>query len=331
MVEHFTNLLSGPSNSANDDIDDLYARQVATKVQPDFFKVEYHVANPGLDSLNIYNPTAPAARGLFYGVSQPPASVMDGILGNYYYTYFNGSSARITADEVDRRSLEDPMFSIKLDTVASAKNQIRAHLEVTYVDSAQNYTNPVILQMGLVETDVWVGSAPRIYKNVLRKFLLENEGLTINIPWTYGLTRQVDVDQVIDVPIKNRDKLYLIAFVQDKVTKRIHQAYIIKGPSKTGVSPVGLEDDPVAAEVRDVMVYPNPASGTLNFKLDNELSRVYDWKIVDQRGVTVLDGNLRSNFHKVDISGLANGIYFVVIGADERSLIYRKIAIMNQN
>jgi hypothetical protein len=56
--------------------------------------------------------------------------------------------------------------------------------------------------------------------------------------------------------------------------------------------------------------------------------------MIDQRGITVLDGDVNSFFdspQEIDISRLANGIYFMQIISGNTPLIHRKIAVMNRN
>jgi hypothetical protein len=80
-------------------------------------------------------------------------------------------------------------------------------------------------------------------------------------------------------------------------------------------------------------VYPNPASTTMNLRLENVLPTDYQWKVVDQRGVVVLEGKLNRDLRtpqQVDISRIANGIYFLQIQTGSRSLMYKKIAVMNE-
>src|SRR5690606_12391946 len=98
--------------------------------------------------------------------------------------------------------------------------------------------------------------------------------------------------------------------------------------------PVGIGDDPVLSEIRDILIYPNPASNRLNLSVPNNLTKDFTWNLVDQRGVTVLSGDVSKRFDQpqtIDISGVANGIYFMQIRSANRTLIYRKIAVMNRN
>jgi hypothetical protein len=348
LVEQFANYNSVASNQSTLYMNNLYDNQIATnvngpgKLAPDFMRLEYHIAPPQPDLLNLENPTNPAARAFYYGISQPPITLMDGIIGEYYGTTLNGDHALLTAKQLDKRALEDPRFAIKIDTVSTGNNtELKLKVSFTYVDSTQNLEDPVGLQVALVETDVTADG--KIFRNVLRKLLLESQGQTVTQTWDYFDNTKnkidVDVNYSIDVPIQNPDKLSLIAFVQDRTTRfttsrRIYQAVYADAPKKVGLTAVGIEDDPIVAEVNGILIYPNPASQVLNFKLDEKLSRDYVWSIIDQRGVTVLSGEVNHDLSKpqqVKVGELSNGIYFLQIGLPDRKLLYRKIAIMNQN
>jgi hypothetical protein len=136
------------------------------------------------------------------------------------------------------------------------------------------------------------------------------------------------------VPITDGENQYLVAFVQDRNSRYIHQAVVSAPIQRKGVTPVGLEDDPIAAEIRDIQIFPNPASNVLKLNLPNQLKHEYTWRMIDQRGITVLDGDVNSFFdspQEIDISRLANGIYFMQIISGNTPLIHRKIAVMNRN
>ncbi|HEX5112701.1 MAG TPA: T9SS type A sorting domain-containing protein, partial [Saprospiraceae bacterium] len=156
--------------------------------------------------------------------------------------------------------------------------------------------------------------------------------------WTVGQSQQISFDKLIDVPITNGGNQYLVVWVQDRFAKGssriVHQSLVSPPIQRQGVKPVGLEDDPIAAEIRDIQIYPNPANNVLRLNLQNQLTRNYTWRMIDQRGITVLDGDVNQFFdqpQEIDISQLANGIYFIQIGIGNTSIIYRKIAVMNRN
>jgi hypothetical protein len=336
MVEYFTN--AGINASTNTYFDDLYADQFELplpKDSSDFFKLQYHIANPGADPINEDNPVEPAARGNFYGVSQPPSAIMDGILGNYYGTTFNGNYLLITEEELERRSLEDPLFDIKIDTLTATSTSIKFNLEFTYKHPTLAFSSPVSIYAVLVEDNVdhYVGLPNQ--RNIVRKFLLGTEGVTLNIPWTFNQVESIDRDIQIDAPIGNDNtELYLVAFIQDKriESKVIHQALKIKLNKKSQAIITGT-DDPILAQVKDMAIYPNPATRYINFATESSLTRDYQYTIVDQRGITVLSGNLNRDLtipQQVELSNIADGVYIVMIHQGNRRLIQRKLAVLKR-
>ncbi len=342
MVEYFTN--AGINQATlNGYFDDMYDNQfsVLHKDSSDFFKLQYHIANPSSDPINLENPVDPSARVLYYGIRQPPAAIMDGILGNYYGTDFNGSHQKITTQEIDRRALEDPLFDIAITGFdpTSSSDSLHFDVEFTYTHPTQALSNPVTFQVVLLEDRVG-GSG--IHRNVVRKFLLGTEGRTVNKPWTLNDTERIAVKSVINVPIgNNQNNLYIAVFVQDRrsepnAPRTIHQSLIYKVPvPRTGKLVTSVGDDPVLAQVNDIVVYPNPASHQVNFRAPEPLVRQYEWSIVDQRGVTVLSGNVNRDLttqpQQVDITNLADGMYIVAFRQQGgKPLVYRKIVVMKR-
>jgi hypothetical protein len=333
LVEHFTNVNSIASNQASAFLEDLYAQQIIAKDSSDFIPVQYHVANPGFDQLNADNPADPVARALLYGVSQPPTTIMDGIQDSD----FNGSITSIDEEELDRRALEDPTFAIQIDTVSTpgTNDIIRLDVTYTYIDPSQALTTPVTLHAALIER-MSTG-------NVVRKLLLQSEGKTITgTTWNNGDSQIENITYAMDVPVTNPDNLYILAFVQEKFRDQfgddhrdILQTAIVKSNRKKGVTIVGIEDDPVTGEIKELSMYPNPVSNILNVYSEISLSRAYSWQMIDQRGVTVLSGKLNQDFssgpQQIDVSGIANGIYFMAIQTGDQSVVHRKIAVMNRN
>ena len=328
LVEYFTN--AGVNPTANDYLNNLYLdqRNVLNKDSSDFFKIQYHIANPSADVINQDNPVDPAARSLYYGVSQPPVGIMDGILGNYYGTNFNGDQTKINAVEVDRRALEDPLFDILVTENTTTADSINLNVEFEY-RAAQVHTTPVTFYVGLVDSLV-SGNV-----HVLRKMLLGSEGMTVSTTWNTGDSTIIPVKSIIDVPIGTANSnLWIVAFVQDRNTKRIHQTAFVKaGAPKDEAVVVGL-DDPVLNGAKSIQIYPNPASHQLNFASEYRLMEGYTYSIVDQRGVTVLEGELKEdifNPQQVELDKVTNGIYFVIISRGGRALVHRKIAVLNRN
>jgi hypothetical protein len=326
-VEEFTNDSDSDSQLAKAVIKNEFDTQILARDTADFIRLQYHMAVGGADSTNAYNGLDPEARSQWYGVSRPPSTIMDGIQGNYFGTNFDGSVSAITAQELDRRALEDPLFRI---TVSLPEGQqkfdpLTGTIDFEYIGQSE-FTSPVLLHAALVEGTVGDNT------NVLRKLIWGPAGKLVTDTWSVGEVSSQAVNFMMNAHIWKPNDLYVIAFVQDKNTKRILQTVIVKAPLKDDVV-VGLPEDPSVAAIHGLEVYPNPASTTMNLRLENVLPTDYQWKVVDQRGVVVLEGKLNRDLRtpqQVDISRIANGIYFLQIQTGSRSLMYKKIAVMNE-
>jgi hypothetical protein len=96
---------------------------------------------------------------------------------------------------------------------------------------------------------------------------------------------------------------------------------------------VGVSDHPLHAEIRNINVYPNPASKYINFSLENPLSGNYTYRIIDQRGITILEGDVNHDLRtpqQVELNVLSNGVYFVQFKTQDRVVMYKKVVVMNR-
>ncbi|MBY0432995.1 MAG: T9SS type A sorting domain-containing protein, partial [Cyclobacteriaceae bacterium] len=258
--------------------------------------------------------------------SQPPATTIDGIIAGKKIT---GTSTELTHIELDRRALTDPLFDLQLTTLPTGNNNtITVRLSMT---ARKAVNTPLIAQVALVENQTGT------FKNVLRKQLFGADGETITLPFNVNdnVSRQKDNIE-INVPITNPSQLTLIGYVQDKNTKEIYQSIVVPAPTLQGAVVVGVEPDPLkSTTLNGIAIYPNPANGSFNFGLpDNTTSEGFTWKLLDQRGITVESGdfsNLINNTKSVNVSGLANGIYFITLSGPGGSVVHRKLVVMNRN
>ena len=327
LVEHFTNSSLSVSVVADKQINKLYDDQIILRGVSDFDNIQYHVAYPSADPLNANNTDDPAARSLVYGIAQPPASIMDGIVDGIKFT---GYFTDLNLIEIDRRALKEPLFDLTLENVATASNNL---ISVKLTMKARKAINtPLIAQVVLVENQVG------IFKNVMRKQLMGTGGETITLPFNVNdVLIKSATDVTINVPLVDPTKTKLIAYVQDKNTREIYQSVVIPiaAPFKQGILITGLEDTVVPTTLNGIAVYPNPASGSFYFKLpENRTSEGFIWKLIDQRGATLKSGdfdNLSNNTKQVDISEFSNGIYFIMLSGPGGSVVYQKVVIMNHN
>ena len=333
LVEHFTTTELSSSKNADAYLNNLLQQQTVPGSirQTDFFNIQYHVNFLGVDLLNKDNPTDPAARGLFYGVSQPPYTVMDGLL---IPNKFTGITYELNKVEIDRRALADPQFELALDTIPTGNSRT---ISVKLTLKAKEAVNvPLITHVALVEEEISI-LGNEVFKNVLRKQLLGSDGETINIPFIKDqelIKTKLDVD--INTRIVDPSKLVLVGFVQDKNSKEILQSIVVKAPKKTGTPVVGVKDnDPlVLAALNSIDIFPNPANREFKFGLPEEISAESKWKIIDQRGIIVLEGDFTKSINgllPVDISMLSNAMYYVIISGPDDAIVRKKLMIMNRN
>ncbi len=325
LIEHFTYTPSGGAPLFEDSYINglsqlsLYDRPASIQ---DFVDIQYHMGIPQAGPLNLGNPIDPAARGLFMGVQRAPVTIMD---GNKTPT---GTLQNLNLIEIDRRSLEDPQFIVTIDTVATnVNNTINPVLTLR---SLNDHTDPLLVNIALIETNVG-GNL-----NVVRKLLYGPDGLTLTNAWTAGQPATIDRGAVeINVPVVKPALLKMVAFVQNKNTREIYQAVSIDAPNKRGAVIVGVQDDePLGARLNDIKLYPNPASQSVRLELPGELPAGTAWKMADQRGVVVREGdfsNLVDNVREVEIGSLPNGVYLVIFTTPGGQATYKKLVVLNRN
>jgi len=333
LVEHFTASTLNASLSADSYLNTLLQDQITVDRQTsDFSNIQYHVNFSGVDLLNRDNPADPAARALYYGISQPPYSIMDGIL---IPGKFTGVTTELNKVEIDRRALVDPQFELTLDTIPTSNNRT---ISVQLTLKALKAVNvPLVVHVALLEDDVSVSGFANPFKNVLRRQLFGSDGETINLPFVQGqnlIKTKLDVE--INASIADPSKLILIGIIQDKNSKEIYQSIVTKAPKKSGTPIVGVKDnEPVMiANLNSIQIFPNPANGVFNFGIPGEIHSESQWKIIDQRGVTVSEGNFSkstSGLLQVDVSTLSNAMYYVVISGPGGTSVRKKLMVMNRN
>lgn len=79
-----------------------------------------------------------------------------------------------------------------------------------------------------------------------------------------------------------------------------------------------------------VDVYPNPASTTAYIKLDLNKSQTITYRIIDVSGKTIEQRAVHkaaASYEPVDLSSLSNGVYFISVELQDKSVITKKLVI----
>ena len=179
-------------------------------------------------------------------------------------------------------------------------------------DSSINF--PLYTQVALVESPVVISSPDPntgTYHNVVRKLLFAGDGVTKSVVMAANDTQVFSKGDVeLTTKIADPTKLYLVAFIQNFVTKEVLQSLVMPVTRKVGSLITGIE--PSIAELEQIQIYPNPANGKFSFGTSGDFPSNCIWKISDQRGINVMTGNFNDAFNgvkTVDISSLTNGVY----------------------
>ncbi|MBL7853109.1 MAG: PKD domain-containing protein, partial [Cyclobacteriaceae bacterium] len=336
LVEHFTNYNLAASVAGDTWLDNRLNEQFPLLGETDFVDIRYHIGFPTPDQFYQENSNDPDARSLFYGVSQPPSTVMDGRLDSK----FTGNFTEITRVEIDRRALAAPLFKIRIDTIATGNsNTITPEVEALYLGTTP-FSDPLLIQAALIETPVTTPSSGT-FRNVLRKQLFGGDGETVALTFdpiqpgldTASVTRS-RANVTIDVPVQNSNNLWMIAYVQNKLTKEVYQAAIFKVTGKAGQTIVGVDEErPSAVVFRDLLVHPNPADDKFAFRSYHDM-RGYQWKMSDQRGVVVKHGDFSQSIDGdtwVEVSELPNGVYTLLVASPDGGTLFKRLVVMNRN
>ncbi|MBL3655693.1 PKD domain-containing protein [Fulvivirga sediminis] len=317
LIEHFVDTEIAISNEAIDYFQRLAEQEISESGKLDFIMLEYHIADSGEDPLNDDNQGDPSARSIYYGISQAPKAVLDG-------NEFIGNPFEINQTAIERRSLMQPVFDIEITSLESEPTSMEAVVKLT---ALRAISEDVIVHLAVVENDIVVNG--KTYGSVLKKLVFGGEGNTLRIDWVNGTSQELQSKWEVNTTLYDNEKLYYVAFVQDRATQEVYGAVRVKAPAKQQADITSIEE-PQAFSASEFNIYPNPATERLYFDLPNMTTGMV-WEIVDQRGVQMDMGDFdQQTNHEVDISKLANGIYYVVISSQNKPLIYKKIAIMSK-
>lgn len=198
------------------------------------------------------------------------------------------------------------------------------------ISSNINLNEQIIIYAAIIEEEIITPNNDTM-RNVFKKFLPDPGGTLFNETWTPGMSRTVNLSWEIDVNIYDSTQLGAVVFVQNRTTEEILQTDYIKLSNKDIPLITGIEDK-FLSQIENVRIYPNPVENFLNFTIDEPVNEEYTWKIIDQRGVVMLKGNLdfRNNYYRTSTNSIPNGIYFVVIGIKDHPLVYKKIVVVHQ-
>jgi hypothetical protein len=303
LLEHFTNAYDQNSITANQIVYDV------ARLNPDNVAfISYHTSFPESDPVNSRNVADPAARVL-------------------YYAAFN------QADLLER-ALAQPRFDIGINQNQTGNN-LNINVEVSSI--AGFGPREITLHVAVIETEVPASAlgiaGNMIFRNVLTKLLPDAGGTALPSIWVANQSASYNLNWTI-ANVFNPEKLALVAFVQDEITREVYDTGIssefsvpnfVDQPDTPGIEP------PDNSGNRPGMVfYPNPAKDYIFIDLPGNLTGDHTLEIYNLSGNMIRTEILKAGrpTYELGISGLPPGMYLFKIINNRNILISSRIMIM---
>ena len=323
LLEHFTNASSSEANTENTFINNF----PSVGAQNEIYNIQYHTNVPGADPMNADNTADPSARALFYGVSQVPRTAIDGTIENRKFSEWG-------APVYNKRTLETSPFELSVDFTSTTQLlRFKAN-----VKALEPFTRRVILQTAVVEQEI-LGTAfttgnfgGLTFKNVVKKMIPNAAGTLIAQTWLQNTQFQTGELTWSPTNVYNGNKLVLVVFVQDEVTKEIYQAGFFNITTNIiGQNPTTALDPQTQANLLDneFVVYPNPAQNEVFTGFRQETSEDFKVVIFDSYGKRVDDYSLPKGNKGLllNTEKYASGMYFVEITGKNNVKARKKLVI----
>lgn len=297
LLEHFTNIGSTASASADPDVDSM-----AIIDSLDVMVLHYHTNFPGSDPLNAFYPQGPSARALVYQVSQVPYSVMDGLES---YNWDGQPGSEWNHADIIRRSLQNPPVSIQLSGQLISGNQVSVDAQISKIDSLPPGDQITIY---FVAIEDHVDEQGTLYRNVVRKILPDEGGFRISDDLANGGTTSKHISWSFNPTEIDATHLKIVAFVQNEFTLEIYQSAALDYGLLTGIQPAAHQN-----EIINLSVYPNPANNFIQVSLGSPAGKntvLYIYSSAGSLLKTKLIGR-GERLKAVPLIGFKPGIYFL--------------------
>jgi hypothetical protein len=255
--------------------------------------------------MNANNPLVPLTRGVRYGISEIPFTILQG--GSEENQRFGleeiGSDAFNA--QISSSSLGLATFEIELDDQWSD-----GELELTtLVRSLENYSENVDLYLVIIETEVtaYTGSnGDNEFRNVVLDMVPTPAGILLGDNWIPGKEASRQSTWTYKSYVEDEEDLAVVAFIQDRSTRRILQAAISYADKTVDVS----QD---FSEQPQMLVYPNPTRDHFHVNLGERTTENSLIEIIDMRGQVIMNMAVPPGYQLIRMNAevLRPGLYMI--------------------
>lgn len=237
LIEEFTQASCPPcevSTPAFNEITELNKDKIV--------QIRYQTSWPGVDPMNVDNPTDVRTRVDYYGVTGVPAFFIAGTQTTFATSVLE---AVPTQQEIDAASnLSAPVLMTMAHEIDDALENITINLTVTNEDTVAFDPTGHKLRVAIVEEEVnWPfrpGSTSIIdYEYVMKSFPTTTAGVDMDMIEAGG---SVDLTWTVALPttIYDYNKIAVVAFVQSEATKAVVQATDSKAIELSGYPDIAI-------------------------------------------------------------------------------------------
>lgn len=322
LVEHFSN--ADTENTAIAISNDRFNTHAPLN-DAEVVRIQYNTAFPDPDPINALNPQDHNARAAYYGLTSQsiPIGFIDGdrdLAASFGFASPappGNPNNGWWVDFKQKRSLNASPYTLTVTSVPSASaDEMTIHVTGDKVGTVPG-TKPT-LHVAVIEKTVTGGN-----QHVMRKLIPNASGTALDPAATaIDETFTWQARGILDI-----NEIAIVAFIQDEITKEIHQADIDLNPTNKPAEIITGTEDP--EYVKNIHVYPNPANQLVNIELPAAAAKPTPVVLIDAFGKTVYQSEFRigEKTKAVSTEAMADGVYMLQLTTPGGSKAVRKVMV----
>ena len=310
LLEHFTNVSVNACQAAN-----AAVNKITGSLPADIVSIQYHTGQ-GADPFYDDNPIDPGVRVLYYGVPSVPYALLD---GGFEGKAWDFKTLSPSTEDVNLRSLSDPVFSIDLSTEL---NQNVFNIKATVKAKEALIGHEITVYAVVLEKSITNNDGIK-YQDVMKKMLPDAAGTTYIQNWQKGDSEALNLIWNMQ-NVYDPEKLIAVMFIQDEGTHEVYQA----ASSDTTSESTDILEKPGAENNGGFILYPNPAREKITVEFHEPLKYSENLSLFTLGGSLVKSLQLAKGQKRieVDLSDLPKGTY--LIGVKDRYANYFKRVVV---
>jgi hypothetical protein len=334
LLEHFTNAPSRVEenkylNALEDQVNQMPSGILLRDFDPkEVISIHYQLNSPLVNPI-FDNYRDPRSRVQYYDFFNPNLKTMvDGT--NYPYN-IGGNTINLDHSDLISATLREPKFDIQATILSSADDVLNIQASVTSRTEIPN--DRIVVHAAVIEREIvntFNIDGIFSFRNVLKKMIPDATGTEFHKAWNPGdtevLTLNWDLKQDY-IKLYDSMELGVIVFVQDKNSREIYQAAYIKAPPKYLDKVTSTSN--ILPEFNDCVIYPVPVKDHFTLEFGKALEKDYYYKIVELRGIKLLEGKLERGMERIviDAEKLPLGVNILIITDKSGGIIRKKFLV----